>query len=73
MAAIEEAQQEILPTTVGVAATWRTAVVVTTPRPSLTAGGRIISGKDRAGCRTNFEIPLHARQCRGTSDAKLNS
>jgi hypothetical protein len=61
MAAIEEAQREMLPTIVGVAATWRTAAVVTTPRPSLTAGGRIISSKDRAGCRTNFEMPLHER------------
>jgi hypothetical protein len=73
MAPIKEAQREMLPTIVGVAATCKTAVVVTTPRQSLIAGGRVISGKDPAGCCTSLEIPLHARECRGTSDAKLIS
>jgi hypothetical protein len=39
--------------------TRRIAVVVTTPKHSLTAGRIIISGKDPTGCRTSFEIPLH--------------
>jgi hypothetical protein len=32
-----------------------------TPRESLTAGGRNITGKDPAGYRTSFEIPFYAR------------